>query len=81
MLGVTNGSQNDFIPMIIIPGSPLSFTRSSQCGQLGLTFHRVTTLRIGHRKLQRGLQVQSKTIFNSFVAKQNELLWIVGKRH
>ena len=30
------------------------------------TFHRVTTLRIGHRKLQRDLQVQSKTTFNFF---------------
>ena len=29
----------------------------------GLTFHHVTTLRIGQRKLQRGLHVQSKTIF------------------
>ena len=34
MLGVANGSQNDFIPAIVIPGSPRSFTRSSQCGQL-----------------------------------------------
>ena len=33
MLGVANGSQSDFISMIIIPGSPRSFTRSSQCGQ------------------------------------------------
>ena len=32
----------------------------------GLTFHRVTTLQIGHRKLLRGLHVQSKTIFNIF---------------
>ena len=31
-----------------------------------LTFHRATTLRIGHRKLQKGLHVQSKTIFIFF---------------
>ena len=66
MLGVTNRSQNNFIPMIIIPGSPRSFTRSHVVNS-GLTFYRVTTSRIGHRKLQRGLHVQSKTIFNFFL--------------
>ena len=67
MLGVTNRSQNvnNFIPMIIIPGSPRSFTRSHVVNS-GLTFYRVTTSRIGHRELQRGLHVQSKTIFNFF---------------
>ena len=34
MLGVANGSESDFIPVIIIPGSLRSFTWSSQCGQL-----------------------------------------------
>ena len=34
MLGVANGSQNNFIPMIIIPGTPWSFMQWSQCGQL-----------------------------------------------
>ena len=34
MLGAANGSQNDFIPMIIILESPQSFTWSSKCGQL-----------------------------------------------
>ena len=33
MLGLANGSQNNFIPMIIVPGLLRSFTRSSQCGQ------------------------------------------------
>ena len=34
MLGVASGSENNYIPKIIIPGTPRSFTRSLQCGQL-----------------------------------------------
>ena len=66
MLGVANGSQNNFIPMIIIPGSPQSFTWLSEHGQLQPNIPLSHDLAIGHRKLQRGLHVQSKTIFNFF---------------
>ena len=65
MLGVASGSQNNYIPIIIKPGSPrISRGRRSVVTELRPTFHRATTLRIGHRKLQRGLHVQSKTIFD-----------------
>ena len=57
----------------------VSHGRCSVVVNCGLTFHRATASRIRHRKVQRGLQVQSKTIFNFLTGVTN--LWNYGPRN
>ena len=52
----------------------------------GLTFHRVTTLQIGHRKLLKRSSSRilsdiliSKTFWKSRIYSSRKMLWVVGK--
>ena len=71
MLEITNGSQKlRFHCQILQYPTRITVSRGRRSVVNSvLTFHRVTILRIGHRKLQRGFHLESETLSVFFLIK------------
>ena len=77
MLEITNGSQKlRFYCQILQYPTRITVSRG-RCSAVNsvLTFHRVTILRIGHRKLQRGFHLESKTLSVFFFNQMSRIFF------